>query len=123
MSRIGKWLPQNRLSPVDATVRAAAAWKRIQDKPTSITLKRGSSNLSAQTVRIEYSSFQRTVQGAGEVSELELILFGVVGHPDAAVVDTDVKVDDRFRYEGNNYEISDVIHVPGEVQATAKRLS
>jgi hypothetical protein len=123
MSKIGHWFGQNRLAPVDSGVRAAAAWKRIQDKPAEIVIRRGSSDLDAQTVRIEFSTFQRTIQGAGEASEVELVVFGVRDHPDTFVLDTDMATDDRFRYKGENYEIYDVINLPGEVQAMAKRLT
>lgn len=96
--------------------RAADAWRRIQDKPTSIVLKRGTTLLDAQTVRIEFSS------GANEQPAptatpgfLNVTIFGVKDHP--TVSDTDIQRGDRVVLENTEYEVVGVIASIGEVQA------
>lgn len=96
--------------------RAADAWRRIQDKSTSITLKRGTTVLDAQTVRIEFSS------GASEQSGptttpgfLNVTIFGVKNHP--TVSDTDIQRGDRVVLGNTEYEVVGVIASIGEVQA------
>lgn len=105
----------------DAEVRAALAWQRIMDNPTSITVLRGSTTLSAQTVRIEHRNLPAEVPGgAGTASTRRAIVFGVRGH--ASITDTDLKKGDRFVLNGSQeYRVIDVVRYPGEIQATAER--
>lgn len=105
---------------ISTTVRAVAAWNRIQDKPSSIVIYRNEAALAAQTIRIEYESIANEKQtNVAESSERELILFGVKGHPTAT--DTDLENGDLFVYQSQQYKIEDVVTYPGEVQAKAKR--
>lgn len=113
--------------PVARTIvaadRAARAWARIQDRPTSITVYRDSIAQTAQTVRIEATNSRANIErrDAGEVSVLSIILFGVRGH--ATQADTDLERGDLFTYGGGQYRVIDVWRLPGEVQARAERLT
>lgn len=81
-------------------------------KPTSITVKRGNSTLSAQTVRLETLASQRAVVGEGGVTLMcDALLLGYYGHP--TVANTDIQAGDRFRAGGVDYEV--VIKMPAHV--------
>ncbi len=72
-------------------------------KPTSITVKRGNSTLSAQTVRLETLASQRAVVGEGGIThQCDAMALGYHNHP--TVTDTDLQVGDRFRAGGVDYE-------------------
>lgn len=116
------WAGVQRIDPIDASRRAVDAWKRIQDKPVTITITRGASTIAAQVVRIEFDETNpndastQTTQG---VPTYDLILFGVQNHP--TVTANNLQDGDKFRHEGKLYEVRDVIKLPGEVQARAVR--
>jgi hypothetical protein len=117
------WLSDQRRE-VDQTARAVEAWERIQEKPTSITVKRGSSQLPAQTVRLEISNAQSLgeLEGeAGKTARQMVVAFGVIGHP--VIDDTDLKHGDRFAVDGKQYTVISVINTHGELQATCEALS
>ena len=114
--------------------RAADAWRRIQQKPTSITVLRTSSPeaeliLPPQIVRIEYDSAAREtgsgshseVSGAGVSALRELTIFGLQGH--ASQPDTDIQRDDLFALNGATYVVVDVMPTLGELQAKARRVT
>lgn len=112
-------------SAIAAGPRAAAAWARIQDKPTSITIKRGSTTLAAQTVRVEFSSTVREVQGStGISSKRDAIIFGIRDHD--SLPDTDIQRGDQFAIKDDegtvlgHYRVVDVILTIGEKQARAE---
>lgn len=72
-------------------------------KPTSITVRRGNSTLSAQTVRLETLASQRAVVGEGGVTLMcDALLLGYKEHP--TIADTDLKAGDRFRADSVDYE-------------------
>lgn len=126
MPNYNNWLVSNEMDVVDPAQRAVLCWRRIQDRPTSIILNRStttsSANLAAQTVRIEYgetANFARNDVSGGSTRDTWVI--GVKGHP--TVADTDIKAGDRFAIGGLTYRVSDVIFVPGEVQARCERVS
>lgn len=100
--------------------RAADAWRRIQDKPTSITVERDGTDLPAQTVRLEADSGGRVVAGMGGVQHLiEAVVFGIRDH--ATLADTDLQPGDRFVASGIAYEVIMVSPaLLGELQAYAK---
>jgi hypothetical protein len=50
-------------------------------------------------------------------------VFGVTGHPDAAVIDTNVQRGDRFVYDGVEYKVVDVLDYPGQKQIDAEAQS
>ncbi len=110
--------------------RAAFAWKAIRDKPVPVVLVRDAtisipaSNLDPQTVRVEVSgSAVEFLTETGDTARADIILFGVIGHPDATVLDTNVQNGDRFRYLGADYEVVQTVQQPGEVHAFGKRLA
>lgn len=127
MPNTANWLGSNRLTPVNATIRAAECWKRIQDKPSSVTFYDPTTEAAiaagAQTVRLEYENqnVPLTENMAGGQSPMrDLTIIGVRDHP--SVNDTVVEMNYRFRLNGIDYRVIDVIAVPGEVQASAERL-
>ncbi len=100
--------------------RAAAAWARIEAQPTTITIRRGTETLAAQTVRIEYGDSAREDldlrAGLNVVPGVQrAVVFGVRGHPTAA--DTDIERGDRFVIGATEFEVIGVITAAGEVQA------
>jgi hypothetical protein len=102
-----------------AAARAADAWQRIQDKPTSITIRRNGTAQTAQTVRIEFddTATERITDNVS-VGLQTLIVFGVRGH--ATVTDTDIKPGDKFIAAKKEYEVLSLIHTTGEIQAIAR---
>ncbi|TXH53006.1 MAG: hypothetical protein E6Q97_14365 [Desulfurellales bacterium] len=84
----------------------------IAIKPTSITVRRGATTLSAQTVRLETLASQRAVVGEGGVTFMcDAHLLGYRDHP--TVADTDIQTGDRFRADAVDYEV--VIVLPAHV--------
>jgi hypothetical protein len=123
MPDFDNYLGQTALGGIDIGTRAVRAWLRIQDKPTSITVARGDADLDAQTVRLEWQSAREAQGGAGEAGIRQLVIFGVQDHPDGDVVDTDLARGDRFRHDGANFNVVDVVTYPGEIQAFAERIT
>lgn len=81
-------------------------------KPTSITVRRGNSTLSAQTVRLETLASQRAVVGEGGITyQCDALALGYKNHP--SVADTDLQPGDRFQADGVAYEV--VILLPGHI--------
>ena len=80
-------------------------------KPSSTgTITRGSSTISARTVRLETLSGQKQVQGSnGVVHEVDAMVLGYKNYPN--VTDTDLRPGDRFSINGQAYEV--VIVMPG----------
>lgn len=118
------WRIDSRMTVGDVADRAVSAWLRIQDRPTSISIMRGSDDLEAQTVRIEYSTQAGEASGRAGVSAVrDVTIFGVADHPDASVEDTDIQKADRIVLSGSEYRVVDVVAYPGEVQAFAERVT
>lgn len=115
-------LSQRFWRTISASTRAVRAWQRIQDNPTSIVIMRGSTDLTAQTVRIEPVLSAREATGdAGTAAVQRMIVFGIEDHPTLA--DTNVAKGDRFVLNSvDEYRVMDVVRYPGEVQATAERV-
>lgn len=122
MADLDAWLADNDNAP-KASQRAVYAWRRIQDKPTVITINREGVTLPAQTVRIEYNETERVMTGEanGTSSSRDVILFGVKNHP--TVADTDLKYGDRFAHNGQMFKVIFVITSIGEIQANCEALS
>lgn len=111
------WL--GRDEAITAERRAIAAWSRIQDKPTSITIKRLG---TAQTVRIEYSETGNQANSpAGQGAVRGVVVFGIRDHP--TLDDTNIRANDRFVLNGVEYTVLDVVRTIGEVQARAERVA
>lgn len=116
------------VTPIDEATRAERIWLKILRKPASIaftkpkvTLKTGATTdtlLAAQTVRIAYNNPVTLIEGeSGTAPQVGAIVYGVQGHPDESVEDTDMAEGYTFTHEGNRFRISDVIPVPGGLQA------
>lgn len=89
------------LDDVDRSVDTALL---ISERPTTITVRRGSSTLAAQTVRIDALSQPRQVEAEGGlVAIAQALVIGYAGHP--TITDTDLQVGDRFMADGRSYEI------------------
>lgn len=112
---------------IDESTRAKRAWSRIQRWSTPITVRRGATTLSAQAVRIVFSTQQIDRVGRGENTmpgEKDAVVFGVKNHPDVTILDTNLQRDDTFVIDNSKYRIVDVNDViPGEIQADAVRTS
>lgn len=101
---------------MSATARAADAWQRIQDKPTSITIRRNGVAQDAQTVRIEFDDTAVERLGDNAVPGRQtVVIFGIRNH--ATLDDTDIKPGDAFFFENKNYQILSRIDTTGEIQA------
>lgn len=115
---------------IDNAARAERIWIKIQrnklpivfTKPKVVT-KTGTTPetaLPAQMVRVTSDSRATVVGGvAGTAPKHALVVFGVKGHPDPAVTDTDIDEGYTFPYDGETYRVNKVIPVPGGVQAIA----
>ena len=113
-------MPKLRVASIAG--RAMDAWKRINDKPASITLLRDGVTLAAQTVRLEYSVVFREVSGgAGKMAVAACVVFGVAGHP--TVANTDIHRQDQFEIDNTFYTVLQVVEYPGEVQARCEAVS
>lgn len=107
---------------IDAEHRAVLAWRRINDKPTDITIKRTAGTLDAQTVRLEYDeSVAEPGSVAGQAAVRRVTVFGIRSHPTES--DTNIRKGDRFVYESTEYQVVDIVRTLGEVQAHAERIS
>ena len=100
--------------------RAAAAWRRINDKPSSVAFRTPSgTTLSAQTVRIEPDSsagMATSEAGAGQVRKA--VVFGVLNH----ATQSDTVMDDGYRFvlDGDEYRCVGILKTLGEIQGYFK---
>jgi hypothetical protein len=109
----------------DVVARAVEAWGRIDEQPTTITIRRGTASggsltLDAQTVRIEFGDSARedlvVRRGLNIAPGVQrAVVFGVRNHP--TVSDTDIQRGDRFVIDATEFEVIAVIRAPGEAQA------
>jgi len=105
-----------KLVVVNVAARAEYAWRRINDKPDSVTLYRKTVAQTDQTVRIEsLENMREATGGAGTSSLRGVVVFGVKDHP--TVTDTDIQRGDTFLLNDIKYRVVDLVFVPGEVQA------
>jgi len=100
--------------------RAALAYARILDKPTSVTFKTpAGATLAAQTVRLESDSRATLAESeAGAAPRRKLIVFGVSGHD--TVADTNMAEGYRFVSGNDEYVVRDIIETLGEIQGVAE---
>lgn len=103
-----------------ASLRAQFAWQRINEAPVSAVVMRGSTNLTAQTVRIDANRPRETAGEAGTAAVRSVTITGVRSHP--TVTDTDLAKGDRIYIAATKveYRVIDVTLYPGEIQATAE---
>lgn len=117
---INSWLGSNvdLLNPT-AETKAVLAWRRILRFPTEIEIDRNGTYLAAQTVRIEHNIRVRednkdlTATGVAVA-----MVFGVKGHP--TIPDTDIQARDLFYFENTMFEVTTIIPLEGEIQATCE---
>jgi hypothetical protein len=108
---------------IDEAPRAVTAWGRIQEKPSTITVRRETGAMvAAQTVRVEYGAFGSEVDSAtGKASDRGLIVFGIKGHP--TLPDTDIERGDKFMLDGVQFRVVDLVLTLGSIQAYARVMS
>jgi hypothetical protein len=116
MPNFDTWLASGDLRPATAAQRAVMAWQRIQDRSTSVVLKRNNVAQSAQTMRVELGT--GAGEGGGENAtpgRMSAVLFGVRSHP--TVTDTSIQRGDRVVINNFEFEVVGLVYPPGEVQA------
>lgn len=121
MTQLNDWLGQvdGTLSPISAPDRAALAWRRINRNPSAITIRRGTADLPAQTVRLEANNDARRQDGMiVTVGRQYWTVFGIRDH--ATLPDTDIERSDRFDVEDRTFEVIALLTPPGEIQAVCE---
>lgn len=120
------------VSVISDVARAEAIWRKILRKPISVVFTRPrvvaadgtvtpETVLPAQTVRVVSDSRATLVAGvAGAVPQRHVVIYGVVGHPDSGVLDSDIAEGYTFVLDDDRYRVTDTIPVPGGVQALAR---
>jgi hypothetical protein len=100
--------------------RAADAWKRINEDPTTITLRTAAgSNRAAQVVRLEVDNRATdSISAAGAAPKMKVIVYGIRGH--ATLANTAMAEGDRFVFAGDEYRIADIILQQGEIQGVGE---
>lgn len=118
MPSLDGWLTGSADSDIvvlPAAQRAALAWRRINDRPSSVVLIRAGTPLAAQTMRIEFDNSSSMVNGTLVRTGVQrLTLFGVKNHP--TIADTNIQRGDRFNLGLAQYEVKSVLTPPGETQ-------
>ena len=118
------------MAAISDAARAQRVWRKIQRKPSSVvftrpqvTLKTGvtpEATLAAQTVRVVADNRASLDAGAaGATPRRAVIIYGVKGHPDSAVVNTDIAEGYMATIDGKRYRVTQVWAVPGGIQAQA----
>jgi len=104
---------------IQAQRRAADAWQRIADKPTSVVFRTDTgATLTSQTVRVEWDNRAGQANSdAGQTPRMNTIVYGIRDH--ATLPDTDIAEGYRFVLNGDEYTIQDVILQIGEIQGVA----
>lgn len=123
MGFLDGWLSSGGVGLLSASQRAALAWRRIQDRPTEITIRRGSGSaqtiLESQVVRLEWDNTATEAEGINTTeARQKVVVFGVRGHD--TVEDTDIERSDQFSINGVRYMVFSIMTPPGEVQAVCE---
>lgn len=122
---------RGKVGAINTAARAVSMWAMMSRRPSTMTFTRpkvvhkdGTVTppvTISQIVRVEYDNRPTIAQGvAGVAPILQAVIYGVVGHPDESIADTDIDEGYEFDWDGNHFRITDVIPVPGGVQAIAK---
>ncbi len=111
---ISAWLGAGEA--ISETERAALAWRRIQDKSTTVTFKTATgATVTPQTVRVESDTSATPAESAAGVgARRRVIVFGIRNH--ATLPDTDIQDGYRFVWAGDQYTCVDTILTLGEIQ-------
>lgn len=113
MPNLANWVQNDNLknlfTPSRIKYLAGMTWRKIQERPSTITIYRNGVAQDPQTVRIEVSNFGnfREVFPGGQVGDQDMIIVGVKGHP--TIVDLDIQRGDMFIYDDKEFEIRDTI--------------
>lgn len=107
-------------TPTDTEAsRAALAWRRIQDKPTSVAFRTSTGTLAAQTVRLESdSNASPSESAAGAAPRRRVVIFGIRNH--ATLANTNMAEGYRFVHLNDEYRVNDIILTLGEIQGIAE---
>lgn len=97
-------------------LRAALAWRRINDKSSSIAFRTPTgTTLAAQTLRVESDNrASMSESAAGAAPTRKVIVFGIRNH--ATLADSDIKEGYRCVISNDEYRCVDVIDTLGERQ-------
>ena len=101
---------------LEEQVQAAESWRRICEKPTSVTfMTAGGMKLPAQIVRMDSDSRTLVVSGTtGTAPVRQIIIYGIVNH--LYLPNTIMKEGYTFIYNKDEYICKDIIETPGEIQ-------
>lgn len=114
----GGWLGGNgSIVQAQYPLRAQLAYRRITDKPFDIILRRGSTRLDPQEVRIEFEQAMLNVDSELGKSALRRgTILGVRGHPE--IDDLDIHEWDTFSMDDMEFTVTFVNRtLIGEIQA------
>jgi hypothetical protein len=124
MPDIFKWIGDS--GAMQAAEFAQSMWSLIQRRPETIIVQRNGVNLDPQIVRVEYSNTVRESNdrnSASNVRTRDVMLYGVVDHPDPAVVDTDIRTGDLFSLNSRLFRVTDVYRNPGQIEIEGVAIS
>jgi hypothetical protein len=114
----------NQFAPT-ASSRADDAWKRINDKPSTVAVWRAGAYHHDETVRIEWNNGTNVTPSAQSPNSVtaitEVVLFGINGH--ATLTSTDIKEGDEIWLAGESFIVKDSLITTGELQARAVRIT
>lgn len=108
-----------------AAQRAQNAYRRVQDKPTTIVFRKPQPpgrpvSLPAQTLRVEVDNRAGVATGgAGAAPSLGVVVYGWRDHPTQP--NSDIAEGYIFVLNGDQYRVQDVILTLGEIQGTGVR--
>ena len=105
--------------------RSHSTLRRINRKPSTIIIERSEGVfLAAQTVRIEGVRSDNVLgtiaENNAQVYVRDIVVFGLRDHP--TLPDLDIRVGDRFGWDGDDYRITGINPHSGEVQAFGLRI-
>jgi hypothetical protein len=114
----------NQFAPT-ASSRADDAWKRINDKPSTVAVWRAGAYHHDETVRIEWNNGTNVTPSAQSPNSVtaitEVVLFGINGH--ATLTSTDIKEGDEIWLAGESFIVKDSLITTGELQARVVRIT
>lgn len=117
MPSLSTWISSNP-NPLTSEValRAELAYQRILDRPTSVVFRRKGVDQAAQTLRVEYHSRTRLETASSNSRGVSLAtVFGIQNH--STQPDNVIERGDRFVIESTTFEVTNILLVPGEIQA------
>jgi flagellar basal body rod protein FlgG len=119
------WLSTTTQYAPTASSRADDAYRRIQDKPSTVAVWRAGAYHHDETVRIEWgngTNVTPSAQSPNTVAAItEVVLFGINGHD--TETDTDIVEGDEIALSGESFVVKDSLITTGELQARAVRIT